>query len=56
MEIFEWIVELVDGFPVSVEEGGEIRREFRQERERFREKHTRAMMEYLTWDLEWEDD
>ncbi|KAL8823632.1 MAG: hypothetical protein Q9191_005684 [Dirinaria sp. TL-2023a] len=56
LEIFERIVDMVDGYPLSVEQGYEMRREFKEERERFREKHTQAMMDYLTWDLDWNDE
>ena len=56
LEIFERIVNMVDGYPLSVEEGYEMRREFRQERDQFREKHIQAMMDYLTWDLDWDDE
>lgn len=55
-EVFDRIVEFVDGYPLAVEEGEKMRREFREERERFREGHTRAMEEYLRWDLDWEDE
>lgn len=55
-EVFERIIELMDGYPLSLEEGYEIREEFKKEREMFREKHTKAMEDYLTWDLDWEDE
>ena len=56
LEIFERIMELVDGYPISVEEGHEMRGRFKEERERFRVKHIQAMMDYLTWDLDWDDE
>lgn len=55
-EVFDKIVEMVDGYPLSLDEGYEIRKEFKEERENFREKHTKAMEDYLTWDLDWEDE
>ena len=55
-EVFDRIIELVDGYPLSLDEGYEIRKEFKEEREMFRKKHTKAMEDYLTWDLDWEDE
>ena len=55
-EVFDRVIELVDGYPLSMEEGEQIRKQFKEERARFTEKHTKAMMEYLTWDLDWEDE
>ena len=54
-EVWDKIVEMVDGYPIGTEEGEEMRQEFKAESERAREKHTRAMMNYLEWDLDWED-
>ena len=55
-EVWDRIVEMVEGYPIGMEEGKELRREFKTENARAREKHTRAMMDYLEWDLDWEDD
>jgi len=50
-EIFNLIVEMVDDYPISMEEGLRMRREFEAEREAFRERHTQAMEEYDEWDF-----
>jgi len=50
-EIFNLIVEMVDDYPISMEEGLRMRREFKAEREAFRERHTQAMEEYDEWDF-----
>lgn len=56
MEIWDLIVGMVDdGWPIGVEEGEATRREFWEENQRAREKHTKAMEDYLEWDLDWED-
>lgn len=55
-EVWDRIVEIVEGFPIGMEEGEEMRREFEAESGRARENHTRAMMDYLKWDLDWEND
>ena len=51
-EVWERIVELVDGWPLSMEEGEEMRKQFKEERDEYRKKHTYAMDNYLPWDLE----
>ena len=51
-EIWDSIVSMVDNCPFLQEEAQEIRDAFVQERERFQLKHTQAMMDYLTWDLD----
>ena len=55
-EVWDLIVGHVEGWPISLEEGEEMRREFWKENDRAREKHTKAMEDYLEWDLDWEDD
>ena len=55
-EVWNRIVDMVEGYPIGMEEGEEMRREFKTESGRAREKHTKAMMDYLEWDLDWEDD
>lgn len=56
MEIWDLIVGMVDdGWPIGVKEGEATRREFWEENQRAREKHTKAMEDYLEWDLDWED-
>ncbi len=55
-EIWDRIVEGVEDYPVGMEEGEAIRREFVAERAEYRVKHTEAMMDHGQWDLEWEDD
>lgn len=50
-EIFNNVVEKVDGYPLSREEGLRIRDEFCGERREFRDRHTRAMEEYEEWDF-----
>jgi len=50
-EIFNLIVEMVDDYPISMEEALRMRREFEAEREAFRERHTQAMEEYDEWDF-----
>ena len=52
MEIFDKIISMVDGYPVSVEEAQKIRTEFVAEREEYRKQHTKSMEAYLGWDLE----
>ena len=51
MELWDKIVEKVDDWPIGLEEAEKIRTEFLQERDGFRERHTRAMMEYGEWDF-----
>ena len=55
-EIFDKIVGMVDGYPLSGEAGEEMKRQFELGRKQFQEKHTKAMMDYLSWDLDWDDD
>lgn len=50
-EVWDGIVDAVDGWPLSMEEGMGMRREFLEEREEFRRQHTESMEEYLPWDL-----
>ena len=50
-ELWERIVEMVDGWPIGMEEGERIREDFLAERSKFREKHTEAMVEYAQWDF-----
>ena len=50
-EIFANIIENVDDYPISMEEGLRMREEFHSEREEFRERHTRAMEEFEDWDF-----
>ena len=54
-ELFDLVVEMVDGFPISLEDGEQMRKEFRAEREEFQRKHTEAMLSYLTFDFEPDD-
>lgn len=51
LEIFANIIENVDDYPISMEEGLKMREEFRGERREFRDRHTRAMEEYEEWDF-----
>ncbi|KAA6412092.1 MAG: hypothetical protein FRX48_04242 [Lasallia pustulata] len=55
-KVWATIVEMVEGYPIGMEEGEEIRREFEAESKRAREKYTKAMIDYLEWELDWEDD
>jgi hypothetical protein len=54
-EVWDMIVEMVE-YPIGMEEGKKMRREFKTENARATEKHTKAMMDYLEWDLDGEDD
>ena len=56
MEIFDKIISMVDGEPISMEEAQEIRTEFLKEREEYRKQHTKSMEGYLGWDLRGFDD
>ncbi len=49
-------MELVDGWPLSMEEGKEMRKKFVEEREESRRQHTESMEAYLPWDLGWDED
>lgn len=51
-EVWERIVDMLDGDLVGGEEVEEMRREFVGERKEFQRRHTRAMEEYLEWDLD----
>lgn len=55
-EIWNRIVENVEGYPVGIEEGELMRQEFMAERAEYQRKHTEAMMNHGSWDLDWEDD
>lgn len=52
-EVFDNIVEMIDeeSYPISMEEGKRIRKDFLQERETYRKKHTEAMEGYDEWDF-----
>ena len=49
--VFNAIIEGVDGWPISLEEGEKTRKEFVEEREGFRVRHTRPMEGYQQWDF-----
>ena len=55
-EIFDKIIDMADGNPISMEEAEEIRTEFLEEREEYRRQHTKSMEAYLGWDLRGLDD
>ena len=55
-EIFERIVGFVDDYPIGEQEGEEIRKDFKKERAEALKRHSKAMEEYLTWDLEIHED
>ena len=55
-ELWLKIVSTVDEYPIGMEEGEKLRQEFKTENTRAREKHTKAMMDYLEWDLDPEVD
>ncbi|KAL8953680.1 MAG: hypothetical protein Q9222_000464 [Ikaeria aurantiellina] len=50
-EVFNKIMKSVDQYPISMEESLRMRDDFRSERERFRDQHTRAMEDYEQWDF-----
>lgn len=50
-EIFRHIIEQVEDFPISTEEGERIRKNFKEERGAFRERHTKAMEGFEEWDF-----
>ncbi len=56
IEVWERIVDMVEGYPICMDEAEKIRREFKVERAEFQKKHTKAMEEYLEWDLGWDED
>lgn len=49
--MFDLIIERVKDWPISMEEGEKMRKEFVEEREQFRVRHTRAMKGYSQWDF-----
>ena len=51
IEVFERIISLVDDYPISLEEAERTRKEFQGEREEFRTRHTKAMVNYAQWDF-----
>ena len=51
MEIFDKIIGMVDGYPLSLEEARKIRTRFVEEREEYGKQHTKSMEAYLGWDL-----
>lgn len=55
-EVWEKIVDSVDSWPLSMEEGEQMRKEFIEERESFQRQHTKSMEDYLGWDLGGYDD
>lgn len=55
-EVWGKIVDAVEGYPIGMDEAESISREFKEERAEFQKKHTKAMEEYLEWDLEIDDD
>jgi hypothetical protein len=50
-EVFDLVIEHVDNYPISIEEGQRTRDEFRAEREAFRERHTKAFLDLSVWDF-----
>lgn len=58
MEVWDTIVEMVDGWPLGAAEAQEMRTEFKEERERFRKQHTESMETYLPygWDIGSDED
>ena len=56
VEIWDKIVDSVEGWPLSTKEGEEIRKEFVEERDEFQRQHTKSMEDYLGWDLGGYDD
>lgn len=50
-EIFDRIVKLVEEYPIAAEEAEEIRQNFMDERQAFREKHTEALELFEVWDF-----
>ena len=49
--MFDKIIEGVEDWPLSRDEGEKMRKEFVEEREGFRVRHTRAMEGYQQWDF-----
>ena len=58
VKVWARILEMVkeEDYPIGMEEGIQLRQEFRGENARATEKHSKAMMDYLEWDLDPEDD
>ena len=50
-EVFDRIVEMVEGWPIGMAEGEAIRREFTEESEGYQERHTAAMKVLSEWDF-----
>ena len=50
--VFNLIVDRVEDWPISMEEGEKMRKEFVEEREEFRIRHTAAMEGYQQWDFD----
>ena len=55
-EIFDQVIEMVDEYPIGMETAEQIRKEFKAEREESQEKHTKAMLSYLTFDFDNDDE
>ena len=55
-EIWEKIVVMVEEYPIGMNEAEEVRQDFAEERAEFQRRHTKAMEDYLEWDLGWDDD
>ena len=50
-EVFDGIIDLVDEFPISHEEAERTAQAFRQERQEYQERQTKAMMNCIEWDF-----
>ena len=55
-EIWDLIVDMVEECPIGTHEAEKIQREFMEERWEFQQKQTKAMEDYLQWDLGGDDD
>ena len=51
VEIFDRIIGMVDGFPISMEDAQSIRTEFKDERTEYGKRHTKAMLDYGEWEF-----
>lgn len=51
-EVFDLIIDNVEDWPISMEEGEKTRKEFLEERKEFRVRHTSAMEGYQQWDFD----
>lgn len=51
LEIFDNIIEKFNGYPISMEEGLRMRKEFMNERREFQERHTKTITQYAEWDF-----